>query len=68
MALVPRAKQALCMRTGILALLTVLLLATPAGAVVGGTLQDPAAVPSYADVGNCGGPALAQPDQVAVPR
>ena len=51
------------MRTGILALLTVLLLAAPAGAVVGGTLQDPAAVPWYADVGNCGG-TLIQPDRV----
>ena len=51
------------MRTGILALLTFLVLAAPAGAVVGGTLQDPTAVPWYADVGSCGG-TLIQPDRV----
>lgn len=51
------------MRTGILTCLTFLVLAAPAGAVVGGTLQDAAAVPWYADVGSCGG-TLVRPDRV----
>jgi hypothetical protein len=50
-------------RTGILACFAALLLAAPAGAVVGGTPQDPAAVPWYAAVGSCGG-TLVLPDHV----
>src|SRR6476660_5906209 len=57
------------MRTGILTclavlvLVLVLVLAAPASAVVGGTAQDAAEVPWYADVGNCGGTLIA-PDRV----
>ena len=51
------------LRTGLLACVTFLLLAAPAGAVVGGSPQDPAAVPWYADVGICGGTLIA-PDRV----
>ena len=51
------------MRTVVLTCLATLLLAAPAGAVVGGDLQDPAAVRWYADVGNCGG-SLVLPDRV----
>ena len=51
------------LRTGLLACVTFLLLAAPAGAVVGGSPQDPAAVPWYADVGTCGGTLIA-PDRV----
>jgi hypothetical protein len=50
-------------RAGILSCLTFLVLVTPAGAVVGGTPQDPGDVPWYADVGNCGGTLIA-PDRV----
>jgi hypothetical protein len=50
-------------RIAILTCVATLLLAAPASAVVGGTPQDPAAVPWYADVGNCGG-ALVLPDRV----
>ena len=51
------------LRACVLSCFAVLLLAAPAGAVVGGTLQDPAAVPWYADVGGCGGTLIA-PDRV----
>lgn len=51
------------LRACVLSCLALLLLAAPAGAVVGGTPQDRAGVPWYADVGVCGGTLIA-PDRV----